>query len=480
MFAAAAGLAALATLAIVTQDQTALRASASDGAAQQAVLWQGDLLEVRGRRLDHLQVYDHRRERAGYIRATQVRTLDLQADEAPQLLAVLRFLRDTPGAESLGIAYVAAYLKAAPANTIGAEPFDALGTMAERLARRASSRQAGATVAAHLEVVANYGVRFTSYERDGVVQLCYDGEAFGRVLAMGASAASAEQRARAALAMTRHDCVDPALRPLERRQLDAWRAEVLERVDTAAFATLNGPLKNRLRLRRAGVWSAIAFDRTRSGEPAQSAAQRAIDELAGVDKNELADEDLADYSEAALRVGASRWAAEPASAALPAPGRLNISTQPGEPGQTCVLLTDAAHDARTPLAKRCTYGIVWAASAMAEPGGQALALAVQPLATWRELWVFRRQADGWAVDVLPPAASDPGLGYVEFAGWVPGAQKLLLAREARTDGRFKRSFEVLSLATLNVEKQASTPSLLVLFGKWQDAAWKRSTLSLRL
>ena len=40
-------------------------------------------------------------------------------------------------------------------------------------------------------------------------------------------------------------------------------------------------------------------------------------------------------------------------------------------------------------------------------------------------------------------------------------------------------FEVLSLDTLAVDKQASTPSLLAAFGKWQDAAWKRQTVSLR-
>jgi hypothetical protein len=86
--------AALASVAIVTQDASALRAAPSDGAAQQAQLWQGDLLEVRGRRGDHLQVWDHRRERGGYVRATQVRTVALQPQDAPDLLAVVRFLRD--------------------------------------------------------------------------------------------------------------------------------------------------------------------------------------------------------------------------------------------------------------------------------------------------------------------------------------------------------------------------------------------------
>src|SRR5439155_27114852 len=130
--------------AIVTQDQAALRAAPRDAAAQQAVLWQGDALEVRGERLGYLQVYDHRRERAGYVLAAQLRRVSPAPEDAPALLAVLRFVRDTPGAEALGIAYAAAYLKAAPAGTITAEPFDALASMAERLAGRASVRQADA------------------------------------------------------------------------------------------------------------------------------------------------------------------------------------------------------------------------------------------------------------------------------------------------------------------------------------------------
>jgi hypothetical protein len=129
------GLLAATALAIVTQDNASLRAAPSGGAAQHAQLAAGDLLEVRGERLDFLQVYDHRRERAGFVRATQVRALAASEAEAPQLIAVVRFLRDTPGAEALGIAYVAAYLKAAPAQAIGAEPFDALGMMAARRRR---------------------------------------------------------------------------------------------------------------------------------------------------------------------------------------------------------------------------------------------------------------------------------------------------------------------------------------------------------
>jgi hypothetical protein len=105
-------------IAIVTQDQSALRAAPRESAAQQAVLWQGDSLEIRGQKGDYLQVYDHRRERAGYVRATQVRSQSLAPEAAPELLSVLRFLRDIPGSEALGISYAAAYLHAAPAAAI--------------------------------------------------------------------------------------------------------------------------------------------------------------------------------------------------------------------------------------------------------------------------------------------------------------------------------------------------------------------------
>jgi hypothetical protein len=74
----------------------------------------------------------------------------------------------------------------------------------------------------------------------------------------------------------------------------------------------------------------------------------------------------------------------------------------------------------------------------------------------------------------------PGLGYAEFAGWVPGnAPKLLVAREARVEGRSIRRFEVLSLDTLATERYAGTPQMLAAFGRWADAQWRRGTVSLR-
>ncbi|MFZ6654204.1 hypothetical protein [Undibacterium sp. TJN19] len=468
-----ATLAAVAVLAVVTQDQAQLRAAPKDGAQQQAVLWQGDSLEIRGEKLDYLQVYDHRRERAGYIKASQVRLVSMQPDDAPDSFAVIRFMRDTPGAEALGISYTAAYLKAAPAKAIGAEAFDALGTMAERLARRASSKQPKqneAIIAAHLEVVANYGISIKGYEREGRMQLCYDGEAFRRVLAMNATP---DQKARAALALTRSDCIDPAMRPAERFALDQWRADVLDRVNTT---NLPEYLKNRMHMRKAGVWSSIAFQRARRGEKMEDAANLALTELAAVNKEEFTDEDVYAYTEAGVRVGTTRWAAEPAVA--PKPG-LNLFTAPGQPGETCVMLIDARHDMKNPLAKRCTYSVVWAASARTNAQNTALTLAVQPMENWRELWLFHQTSQGWIIDILPPANSDPDLGYAEFAGWVPGANKMLVAREAKVEGRFKKSFEVVSMDSLQVENGADKPGSLSVFYKWQDPAWKKQTISLR-
>ncbi len=466
-----AAAATLVALAIVTQDGSALRAAPAAQAPVHAQLPAGELVEVRATKLDHLQVWDHRLERGGYLRASQVRRVGGSEADAPGLLAVLRFLRDTPGAEALGIAYVAAYLQAAPAGQITAEPFDALGSMAERLGRRAGAKASG-NAAQQLEVVASYGVKYEGVEREGLLRLCYEGDAFRRVLAL--PSATPEQRARAALALTRHECVDPALPAQARAGHDRWRAGLL---DAPASEALDELTRNRLRLRRAGVWSAIAFGQAQRGEVAQAAAQRALDELAAVNKSELGDDERADYAEAALRVGAVRWAALPAAA--PSGGRLQVALRPGEPGRTCVRLVDPKQPAKA-LAERCTYAVVWPASAQPSADGRALALAVQPLEGWRELWLFHRTTQGWTVDVLPPAAAAPGLGYVEWAGWVPGARPaLLVAREARAEGRGTRRFEQLSVDSLAVEKSAAAPQALSSFGRFASAQWKRDTVSLR-
>ena len=486
--------------ALVTQDAVPLRSGAKSGGTPLALLTQGELLELRGDRLDYLQVYDLSRERGGYVRANAVRPLTLAPDEAPELLALVRFLRDRGGSESLGLGMAAAYLKAAPAGTIDAEAFDAMGTMAERLAWRANVSATNAanapvrpgepSIAAQLEVAADLGVHFTSLERDGHVWLCYDGDAFRHALALSPTP---EQAARAALALTRPDCIADMTPPLQRWQIDQARAELLARVP---LSDLPPYVRNRIRMRQAGVWSALAFEDSRrqaveagapvNGLPAVgandvlAAGNEALEALAGVDRNELADDDQSTYTDAAMRVGASRWAAEPTFA--PAATGLHVATQPGQPGETCVLLLDGKHGADHPLARRCTFGTVWTASARANAGSTALTLAVQPLATWRELWMFRATAAGWMLQVLPPSTEASGVGYVEFAGWVPGTGQVLAAREVRDPlhgNKLARTYELLDGQTLATQKTADAPASLKAFYKFQDPAWKRVTVSLR-
>ena len=112
------------------------------------------------------------------------------------------------------------------------------------------------------------------------------------------------------------------------------------------------------------------------------------------------------------------------------------------------------------------------------PRCRALALAVQPLESWRELWVFHERAGRWTVDVLSPGVDDPQEGYVEFAGFAPGTRRLLIAREVKDQGRFRRFFEERRLDDLALVRQASAPERLFDFGRWQDVAWRRDTLVL--
>jgi hypothetical protein len=463
-------LALAATLAIVVRDHTPIRAAPSAAAAELTALSQGDVLEVRGERAGYLKVYNYRRERGGYLRADTVRPVGLNEADAPELLAVLRFLRESPGSEALGISYGAAYLKAVPARTLSAEPFDAIARMAERLADAASgSGSRLPEVAAHLEVVQQFGIHMRSFERGGRMQVCYDGELFHRVLAQ--AGASSEERAHAVLGLTRPDCIDPESGPVLRASLDDERRELLE-IDARE---LSATTRSRLHARRAGVWASIAYERARRGDSPRTAAERAHAELLAVIAGDLGDDRRAEYEDAVLRVGAVRWAFAPP---VPRTGPLLLSAAPGDPGQTCIVLSEADPRRTAPLARRCTYGIVWMASEQTIPKGPALVLAVQPLESWRELWLFHAKDGVWTIDVLSPGADDPEEGYVEFAGFAPASRRLLIAREVKDRGRLRRRFEELRLDDLALVRQASSPELLRDFGWWQDVAWRRDTLAL--
>ncbi len=463
-------LALTATLAIVVQDHAALRAAPRSSAAELTRLWQGDVLEVRGEHAGYLKVYDHRRERGGYLREDAARPVELAEAAAPELLAVLRFLRESPGSEALGISYGAAYLKAVAPRAITAEPFDAIAQMAERLADQASgSNDHLADFAPHLEVVEQFGVRMRNFEHNGRMRVCYDGELFHRVLTL--PGAHPEERAHAALGLTRPDCIDPELGPVPRISVDTERSQLLDQVKDSG---LNAMTRSRLHARRAGVWASLAFDQDRRREPAGAAAERALAELLAVHADDLGDDRRLEYVDAVLRVSAIRWAG-----ALPAPqpGPLTLSAAPGDPGQTCVALEDARRP-RAAIIRRCTYGMVRMASIQAILQGPAVVLAVQPLESWRELWIFHERAGSWTIDVLSPGLDSPEEGYVDFAGYAPGTRRLLIAREVKDHGRFRRSFEELRLDDLALVRQASSPDLLRDFGRWQDIAWRRDTLAL--
>ena len=75
-------------------------------------------------------------------------------------------------------------------------------------------------------------------------------------------------------------------------------------------------------------------------------------------------------------------------------------------------------------------------------------------------------------------SEEPEEGYVEFAGFVPGTQRLLIAREVKERGRFRRTFEELRLEDLILMRLASAPDRLPDFARWQDAQWRRDTLAL--
>src|SRR5688572_3425085 len=94
---------AVAVVALVAEDATVLRSAPEDGAPAQATLFRGDWLEVRGEAPGFLKVWDHRHERPGYVRPSRVRLQRTDEGAADELRTIVRFLRDAPGFESLGI-----------------------------------------------------------------------------------------------------------------------------------------------------------------------------------------------------------------------------------------------------------------------------------------------------------------------------------------------------------------------------------------
>lgn len=476
--------------AIVMQDQVPMRAAAKDSARQQAILWAGELVEIRGTKQDYLQVYDYKRERAGYVPIDKVKTLTLNSEDAPELLAALRYVSKQAYNEALTIGLAAAWLQAASAEMInsseGAEVFSTLGLQAESLADRASnsyqlSQYAATRQAAYFDVLKGYGIKFNSYEYGDTLRICYDGEAFRRVLALPATE---QQKATAALALSRSECIDPNLSVTDNRLVNEWQAEILDKVDDSKLPAWQA---NQIKLRKAGVWANLAFRRARldkqeKNKTASYAAENALVSLAAVNKDEMAESDWKAYNNAIMQVNASRWALFPKNQSPLAKADKNVYVElvAKDTGETCVTLLDAKHSIDKPLAQRCTYSKVWMTSATRNRENTALAIAVQPNESWRELWIFYKKGNNWQINILPPASANPEMGYAEFAGWVPGGKKILVAQEARAEGKyFPTRYVIMDIDSLVVERQHNNAAELGAFKRWQDHTWTEQTVSIR-
>ena len=446
------------------------------------MLWRGDWLEVRGEQRGWLKVYDHRHERPGWVAAPSARTVELDEAAAPALRAVVEFLRDAPGSESLGIAYAGLYMKVAPRGGIDARLLVSLGTMADRLAHRASTEAADGHAAQQLEVAQSWGIGFASVERGDGIRTCYDGAAFRQALALAPAGPGPLELATAVLGLTDPACEPQTVGATERRARDEAALGLLGRVEPTQVP---GPIGNRVRIRRAVIGARLAWALGRGADPAAGkVAEAAVAAFARVDRPELADDDVADYQAAALEVAASRWAA-----GAPAPvkkGDPTLVLTPGEPGETCIAIAAPGEAARGAAAAEtaaapphCTHGQVWASSFRVAPDRAAAVLAIEPLPGWLELWMFRRAAGGWTLDVLAPATEGPDLGYVELAGWSGDGARAVVVREARSDGAVHRTYQVIKLDTLAIEHQAARLADLGPGRAWLTPEWRGRTLALR-
>lgn len=480
---------------LVTADAAPLRNAPTEAAAVHAQLWRGEWVELRAQGKGHVQVWEHGRERGGHLPEEQVWPLPTDDAAPAQLWAQVRLAATQAGAESLLMGLAAAYVQAAPparmASAEGAEVLALWGQAAERLAERANrpgaARTAQAAAAGHLEVASRFGLKFKTLQQEGRSWLCYDGALHQRVLALPATSA---HKAQAALALTRGECMEPGAHPQAREQAERWREQVLAQVPQDA---LPPGLQQQMRLRRATVRAGLAWAALRRAQPSSEAAAEnlhaALDDFARLPRAALADAELPLWDEAALRLNALRWAAlpQPRERSLsPALHLARVEGGPGEQGESCVELRAAAQG--QPLQRRCTFGLPWLASASANREGTAVAMSVQTLEGWAELWVWRKAGAQWLLQVLPPAPSEPELGYAELAGWVPGGQEMLVVREARTlpaghgaggTARFSRRFEVLRIDTLTAQRWAAEPGLLGAFSRWESPTWRGASLSLR-
>lgn len=461
------------SVAMVVEDDTPMLASPEITAPQQAQLWRGDWLEVRGESKGFIKVYDHRHERPGFVAPWRVRSYQADEAHAPALKAIVSFMKDQPGSESLGIGYAALFLRAAPTGTIDAEVIEALATMSHRLAERASSTQnrwQKRLLPHHLHVAESYGIEFRNHVVDEETSsICYDGKAFRRLLAIPASP---KAHAHAALALTESRCFPTAPTPREQRELDEWSITVLDKTDPLSVSPYLG---NRLRMRRANSLSRLAYSSARSGdlEKAATLSENARNSFLRIDKSQLLKRDESRYARTAMRVASMRWARHlEATRAAKGKTTIAVSLKERSPGETCIRIGNKKRGI-----ERCTYALVLASSVQQLPG--AVAISVQPLPGWQELWVFQVQEGEWVVNRMLPATGQPELGYVELAGYVSNGKSILVVREALVEGSTRRRFQRVDRKSMAITTDASSLRRFRTFKNNSSPRWKSETLSLR-
>ena len=220
------------------------------------------------------------------------------------------------------------------------------------------------------------------------------------------------------------------------------------------MAHLPGYLRNRVKC-AAPAWGRRQFSRRARMRPTRRwplPPARALTELSGVSKTELPDEDQAAWQR---RRHARERCAPGLGACCAAPvfatGTAHTADRTRCPGETCVLLVDAQHSAKAPLLRRCTYGVVWAASGQHQPRRHGRV-------PWRcSRWkagancgcCAKRKAAGWPTLPPPPPRLRPA-----WPNGRAGARRPANAGGPRSpgQGRYRKSFEVVRLEGLTTER----------------------------
>ena len=485
--------AAILLVAIVAEDPAVMRNAPRDDAAPQATLWRGDWLEVRG-------------ERPGSCRSTTTGT-NGPATCAPRSCASTASTRRprpscarwcascaTPPAASRWASATrrstCARRRRAPTRARSSRR-SAPWRRGWRGARRRGAPTGGTPC--RCRALSPRGVDGGGADRGrrelrrplsqrrpllagGRARLCYDGEAWERVLA--SPAAPPLERARAALFLAGGECLDPALagrrrgapgtiaasrrssRSIRRRAgvpayLGGARAAAPRR--GAGLARLR---RGATRRRRRGVGRApraaairelalVDRGRARARGPRHLRRRRgarrrlALGERGAGRSRRCAPH--VDHRRAARRRRELRAVVEPVGRGRGREGaraRRALHLRRGLAERAALVAGGQRRDAGGAAAAGLD-------GALGDPRGpaQASAAPANGNGAAHVAWTSSR----WS-----PATVEPEAGYVEAAGFSPDGAHLLVVREARGPGHPPRRFQVLSVPTLAVEKQANS------------------------